>query len=64
MTREENKVYLQNAIVRLKAELARHVQVGLITGNAKDGAIRGCKSELAQNENALVWLQNRIDTSL
>jgi hypothetical protein len=59
MTREENRVYLQQAITRLKAEVAR-----LITGNARDGEIRACKSELAQNENALVWLQNRIDTSL
>jgi acetylglutamate synthase len=59
MTRAENKIFLQKAIARLKAEVA-----GLITGNARDGEIRACKSELAQNENALVWLQNRIDTSL
>ena len=65
MTREENKVYLQNGIARLKAELARHIQVGRITeGNAKDPAIRACKSELARNEQSLAWLQNRIDTSL
>ena len=59
MTREENKVYLQQAIARLKAEVA-----SLIARDARDGEIRACQSELAQNENALVWLQNRIDTSL
>ena len=59
MTREENRVYLQQAIARLKAEVA-----GLIAGDARDGEIRACQSELARNEQALAWLQNRIDTSL
>jgi len=59
MTREENRVYLQKAIARLKAEVA-----SLIARDARDGEIRACQSELTQNENALVWLQNRIDTSL
>jgi len=59
MTREENKTYLQTRIANLKAEVA-----GLVARDARDGEIRACKSELARHEQALVWLQNRIDTSL
>ena len=59
MTREENKVYLQQAIARLKAEAA-----WLVAEDARHEEIRACQSELARNEQALVWLQNRIDTSL
>ena len=59
MTREENKVYLENASARLKAEV-----VSLIARGAKDGEVRACQSELARREQALTWLHNRIDTSL
>tara|TARA_R110000824_G_scaffold57818_6_gene157053 strand:- start:1502 stop:1681 length:180 start_codon:yes stop_codon:yes gene_type:complete len=59
MTRKENKTYLQQAIARLKAEVA-----SLITRGARGGEVQACESELAQNENALAWLQNRINTSL
>ena len=59
MTRQENKTYLQTRIATLKAEVA-----GLVARDARDGEVRACKSELARHEQALVWLQNRIDTSL
>ncbi len=59
MTKAENLTYLEKTIAKLKAEAD-----ALLAQNARDGEIQACKSELAQNENALVWLQNRIDTSL